>query len=285
MTSGIFSILEDIAILMDDVMVFSKAATEKTAGILADDLAINADKASGFVSNRELPVLWKLTKGSFLNKIIILPSVFLLSAYLPGVIVPILICGGIYLSFEGALNVYKIFASKKVKKGEKISQTRGDSSAIEKKKVKSAILIDFILSIEIIIITLGTVLDQPLKIQIPVVSIIALLSTVGVYGFVAILVRMDDLGYHLIAVSEKRFTTSLGTLLVKALPKIIRILKFVGTIAMIIVGGGIFVHNVDAVHHFVHGWPIYLADFIIGLSFGFVFFSFYLLFKKLFITK
>ena len=285
MTSGIFSILEDIAILMDDVMVFSKAATEKTAGILADDLAINADKASGFVSNRELPVLWKLTKGSFLNKIIILPSVFLLSAYLPGVIVPILICGGIYLSFEGALNVYKIFASKKVKKGEKISQTRGDSSAIEKKKVKSAILIDFILSIEIIIITLGTVLDQPLKIQIPVVSIIALLSTVGVYGFVAILVRMDDLGYHLIAVSEKRFTTRLGTLLVKALPKIIRILKFVGTIAMIIVGGGIFVHNVDAVHHFVHGWPIYVADFIIGLSFGFVFFSFYLLFKKLFITK
>ena len=285
MTSGIFSILEDIAILMDDVMVFSKAATEKTAGILADDLAINADKASGFVSNRELPVLWKLTKGSFLNKIIILPSVFLLSAYLPGVIVPILICGGIYLSFEGALNVYKIFASKKVKKGEKISQTQGDSSAIEKKKVKSAILIDFILSIEIIIITLGTVLDQPLKIQIPVVSIIALLSTIGVYGFVAILVRMDDLGYHLIAVSEKRFTTRLGTFLVKALPKIIRILKFVGTIAMIIVGGGIFVHNVDAVHHFVHGWPIYVADFVIGLSFGFVFFSFYLLLKKLFITK
>jgi len=285
MTSGIFSILEDIAILMDDVMVFSKAATEKTAGILADDLAINADKASGFVSNRELPVLWKLTKGSFLNKIIILPSVFLLSAYLPGVIVPILICGGIYLSFEGALNVYKIFASKKVKKGEKISQTQGDSSAIEKKKVKSAILIDFILSIEIIIITLGTVLDQPLKIQIPVVSIIALLSTLGVYGFVAILVRMDDLGYHLIAVSEKRFTTRLGTLLVKALPKIIRILKFVGTIAMIIVGGGIFVHNIDTVHHFVHGWPIYLADFVIGLSFGFVFFSFYLLLKKLFITK
>ena len=285
MTSGIFSILEDIAILMDDVMVFSKAATEKTAGILADDLAINADKASGFVSNRELPVLWKLTKGSFLNKIIILPSVFLLSAYLPGVIVPILICGGIYLSFEGALNVYKMFASNKVKKDENISQTQGDSSAIEKKKVKSAILIDFILSIEIIIITLGTVLDQPLKIQIPVVSIIALLSTVGVYGFVAILVRMDDLGYHLISVSEKRFTTSLGTLLVKALPKIIRILKFVGTIAMIIVGGGIFVHNIDAVHHFVHGWPIYVADFIIGLSFGFVFFSFYLLFKKLFITK
>ena len=285
MTSGIFSILEDIAILMDDVMVFSKAATEKTAGILADDLAINADKASGFVSNRELPVLWKLTKGSFLNKIIILPSVFLLSAYLPSVIVPILICGGVYLSFEGALNVYKMFASKKVKKDENISQTQGDSSAIEKKKVKSAILIDFILSIEIIIITLGTVLDQPLKIQIPVVSIIALLSTIGVYGFVAILVRMDDLGYHLIAVSEKRFTTRLGTFLVKALPKIIRILKFVGTIAMIIVGGGIFVHNVDAVHHFVHGWPIYVADFVIGLSFGFVFFSFYLLLKKLFITK
>ena len=113
------------------------------------------------------------------------------------------------------------------------------------------------------------------------VTIIALLSTVGVYGFVAILVRMDDLGYHLIAISEKRFTTRLGTFLVKALPKIIRILKFVGTIAMIIVGGGIFVHNIDTVHQFVHGWPIYVADFVIGLSFGFVFFSFYLLLKKI----
>ena len=281
MISGLLAILEDIAILMDDVMVLSKAATEKTAGILADDLAINADKASGFVSSRELPVLWKLTKGSFLNKVIILPGVFLLSAYLPGIIVPILICGGVYLSFEGALNIFKIFSPKKQKDFKESVVQIDDPSIREAKKVKSAILIDFILSIEIIIITLGSVMDQPLNLQIPVVTIIALLSTIGVYGFVALLVRMDDLGYRIISTSDSLFMKKIGNLLVKSLPKIIRILKIVGTIAMIIVGGGIFVHNIDAIHHFVHGWPLYLADFVIGLCFGSVFLSVYLLFKML----
>jgi len=281
MISGLLVILDDIAILMDDVMVLSKAATEKTAGILADDLAINADKASGFVSSRELPVLWKLTKGSFLNKVIILPGVFLLSAYLPGIIVPILICGGVYLSFEGALNIFKIFSPKKQKDFKESVVQIDDPSIREAKKVKSAILIDFILSIEIIIITLGSVMDQPLNLQIPVVTIIALLSTIGVYGFVALLVRMDDLGYRIISTSDSLFMKKIGNLLVKSLPKIIRILKIVGTIAMIIVGGGIFVHNIDAIHHFVHGWPLYLADFVIGLCFGSVFLSVYLLFKML----
>lgn len=282
MISGILVILDDIAVLMDDVMVLSKAATEKTAGILADDLAINADKASGFVSSRELPVLWKLTKGSFLNKVIILPGVFLLSAYLPGIIVPILICGGVYLSFEGALNTYKIFYAKK-QKGVKESVVQIDDPSIrEAKKVKSAILIDFILSIEIIIITLGTVMDQPLNLQIPVVTIIALFSTIGVYGFVALLVRMDDLGYRIISTSESGFVKKIGGLLVTSLPKIIRILKFLGTVAMIIVGGGIFVHNIDAIHQLVHGWPVYTADFVIGLTFGSVFLFMYLLLKKLF---
>ncbi len=133
MTSGILSILDDIAVLMDDVIILSKAAT-KTVGILADDLAINADKASGFVSNRELPVLWKLTKGSFLNKLIILPGIFLLSAYLPMVIIPILICGGVYLAFEGALNIYKmLFNSKKKAAGLK-EISKIDSSVLEAKK-------------------------------------------------------------------------------------------------------------------------------------------------------
>ena len=282
MISGLLVILDDIAVLMDDVMVLSKAATEKTAGILADDLAINADKASGFVSSRELPVLWKLTKGSFLNKVIILPGVFLLSAYLPGIIVPILICGGVYLSFEGALNIFKIFSPKKEKASKEKVITSDNPSIREAKKVKSAILIDFILSIEIIIITLGSVMDQPLNLQIPVVTIIAVLSTIGVYGFVALLVRMDDLGYRIMSTSDSLFMKKTGNLLVISLPKIIRILKYVGTIAMIIVGGGIFVHNIDAIHHFVHGWPVYTADFVIGLTFGSVFLFSYLLFKKLF---
>lgn len=198
MTSGILAILDDIALLMDDVVILSKVATKKTIGILADDLAINADKASGFVSSRELPVLWKLTKGSFLNKVIILPAIFLLSAYLPIVIIPILICGGVYLSFEGALNVYKMLfhKQKKIDKENLMVTNKEDASRSEAKRVKSAILIDFILSIEIIIITIGTVLDQPLSTQIIVVSFIAILSTVGVYGFVALLVRMDDMGYR-----------------------------------------------------------------------------------------
>ena len=285
MTSGIIAILDDIAVLMDDVVILSKVATKKTIGILADDLAINADKASGFISSRELPVLWKLTKGSFLNKVIILPAIFLLSAYLPIVIIPILICGGVYLSFEGALNAYKLFFNKKNKtnKTNDIKQNQIEDPAIlESKKIKSAILIDFILSIEIIIITLGTVLDQSISIQIMVVSIIALLSTIGVYGFVALLVRMDDAGYNLISASENRLLKKTGFFMVRALPVIIRTLKIVGTLAMILVGGGIFVHNIDLVHELVHGWPAYPADFVIGLTFGSVFLSFYLLFKKLF---
>ena len=285
MTSGIIAILDDIAVLMDDVVILSKVATKKTIGILADDLAINADKASGFISSRELPVLWKLTKGSFLNKVIILPAIFLLSAYLPIVIIPILICGGVYLSFEGALNAYKLFFNKKNKtnKTNDIKQNQIEDPAIlESKKIKSAILIDFILSIEIIIITLGTVLDQSISIQIIVVSIIALLSTIGVYGFVALLVRMDDAGYNLISASENRLLKKTGFFMVRALPVIIRTLKIVGTLAMILVGGGIFVHNINLVHELVHGWPAYPADFVIGLTFGSVFLLVYLLLKKLF---
>lgn len=284
MASGILSILDDIALLMDDVMILSKAATKKTIGILADDLAINADKASGFVSNRELPVLWKLTKGSFLNKVIILPAIFLLSAYLPIVIIPILICGGVYLSFEGALNVYKMLfhKQKKIDKENLMVTNKEDASRLEAKRVKSAILIDFILSIEIIIITIGTVLDQPISTQIIVVSFIAILSTVGVYGFVALLVRMDDMGYQLISISENRFMKSLGLFLVKSLPKIIRMLKVVGTLAMILVGGGIFVHNIHFVHSLVAGWPVLLSDFVVGLISGAVFLCLFLIVKKAF---
>ena len=284
MTSGILAILDDIALLMDDVVILSKVATKKTIGILADDLAINADKASGFVSSRELPVLWKLTKGSFLNKVIILPAIFLLSAYLPIVIIPILICGGVYLSFEGALNVYKMLfhKQKKIDKENLMVTNKEDASRSEAKRVKSAILIDFILSIEIIIITIGTVLDQPLSTQIIVVSFIAILSTVGVYGFVALLVRMDDMGYRLISISENRFMKSLGLFLEKSLPKIIRMLKVVGTFAMILVGGGIFVHNIHFVHQLVDGWPVLLSDFFVGLISGVVFLCLFLIVKKVF---
>lgn len=282
MASGILGLLDDIAVLMDDVATMSKVATKKTAGILADDLAVNAEKASGFVSSRELPVLWKLTKGSFLNKVIILPGVFLLSAFLPVAIIPILICGGIYLSFEGALKIYEyLFHKGKKKKLNPAKMSEKEASEYESKRIKSAILIDFILSIEIIIIALGTVLDEPLKVQIPVVTFIAILATIGVYGIVALLVRIDDAGYSLIAFSDSKFLQGLGNGLVKLLPIIIRILNVVGTLAMILVGGGIFVHNLHFIHDLVHGIPALLSEFLVGLVAGFVFLGLYLAIKAI----
>lgn len=283
MASGILGLLDDIAVLMDDVATMSKIATKKTAGILADDLAVNAEKASGFVSTRELPVLWKLTKGSFLNKLIILPGVFLLSAFLPVAIIPILLCGGVYLSFEGALKIYEyLFLKGKKQKLNPANMTEKEASEYESKRIKSAVLIDFILSIEIIIIALGTVLDQPLKVQIPVVTLIALLATVGVYGIVALLVRIDDAGYGLIAFSNNKILQGFGNALVKLLPIIIRILNVVGTLAMILVGGGIFVHNLHFIHELVHGIPALLAEFLVGLIAGFVFLIIFLAIKAIF---
>ncbi len=274
MASGFFALFDDIAVLMDDVAAMSKIATKKTAGILADDLAVNAEKASGFVSARELPVLWKITKGSFLNKLIILPIVFLLSAYLPAAITPILLLGGVYLAYEGAEKIYEyLFHRSDAKKSVKVTEmTEAEAVAYEKKKVKAAIIVDFILSVEIIVIALGTVVDRPLDIQIIVVTIVALLATVGVYGLVALLVRMDDLGYKLIAASEDKATISksIGTGLVKTLPVLIRGLAVIGTLAMILVAGGIFVHNIHFVHDLVHALPTILGEFVVGLLVGLV---------------
>lgn len=272
MASGFFALLDDIATLMDDVAAISKATTEKTAGILADDLAVNAEKASGFMSSRELPVLWKITKGSFLNKAIILPVAFLLSAFLPAAIIPILVFGGVYLAYEGAEKIYAYFFHKKEhKENEKLIElTKEEILAFEDKKVKSAILVDFILSIEIIILSLGIVIEEPIGMQIAVVTIVAVLATIGVYGIVALIVRMDDVGFKLIAKSksETSFTARLGQFLVKTLPWIVRTLAVVGTFAMILVAGGIFVHNIHFIHDLVHGIPAMLGEFIVGLVVG-----------------
>ncbi|MFA0964932.1 DUF808 domain-containing protein [Roseivirga sp. BDSF3-8] len=274
MASGFFALFDDIAVLMDDVASMSKIATQKTAGILADDLAVNAEKASGFVSSRELPVLWKITKGSFLNKLIILPVTFLLSAYLPIAITIMLLIGGVYLAYEGAEKIYEyLFHSKEAQKGVDVSKmSQAEAQAYEKKKIKAAILVDFILSVEIVIIALSTVVGKPLEIQIVAVSVVAILATVGVYGIVALLVRMDDLGYKLIANSdsEKSFMSKLGKGLVKSLPVVIRALAVIGTLAMILVGGGIFVHNIHFIHDLVHGLPSILGEFLVGLVVGFV---------------
>ncbi|MHA7128816.1 DUF808 domain-containing protein [Algoriphagus namhaensis] len=289
MASGFFALLDDIATLMDDVSVMSKVAAKKTAGILGDDLAVNAEKASGFVTDRELPVLWAITKGSFINKLIILPMAFLLSAFLPASITVILLIGGLYLAYEGAEKIYEYFfphdTHVKVKSVKHL--TEEEVMAAEKAKVKSAILTDFILSVEIVIIALGTVVDSPLTTQILVVSFIALLATVGVYGIVALIVRMDEFGVRLINLNEEENSLSdkIGRLLVSALPKIIKGMTVVGTIALLLVSGGIFTHNIEFFHHFLESWPALLKDFLLGLAIGLLVLLVVELFKKLFSKK
>jgi len=285
MASGFFALLDDIAVLMDDVAAMSKIATKKTAGILGDDLAVNAEKASGFVSSRELPILWRITKGSFLNKIIILPVAFLLSAFVPAAIIPILLIGGLYLAYEGAEKIYEYLFHRSDTKliVENIEMTEIEMLEHENKKIKSAIIVDFILSIEIVIIALSTVVGKQLYTQIAVVTLVAILATVGVYGIVALLVRMDDLGFKLIALSKNRasITKSIGTGLVKTLPFIIRSLTIIGTIAMILVAGGIFVHNVHFVHDLFQPLPKILGELIVGLLVGFIALFIFKIFLKI----
>jgi predicted DNA repair protein MutK len=285
MPSGFFALFDDIAVLMDDVATMSKMATKKTAGILADDLAVNAEKASGFVSKRELPILWKITKGSFLNKVIILPIAFLLSAYLPWAIVPILLLGGTYLAYEGVEKIihYIFHRDKNKAKAKLVERTPEEAAIYEREKIKSAIIVDFILSAEIVFIALGTVVEEDLSIQVPVVTVVALIATIGVYGLVALLVRMDDFGYNLIAKSKSENTTKakFGLFLVNTLPLIIKGLTFFGTLAMVLVGGGIYVHNVHAIHDWVHSIPTILGEFLIGLVVGAIAVAFVTIFKKI----
>lgn len=274
MASGFFALLDDIAVLMDDVAVMGKVATKKTAGILGDDLAVNAEKASGFLSSRELPVLWAITKGSFLNKLIILPIAFLLSAFLPKAVIVLLLLGGLYLAYEGAEKVYEFIVPHKhdEKTNNDKPQTKEAVLVEEKKKIRSAIITDFILSIEIIIIALGTVVGESISTQIMVVSFVALVATIGVYGIVALIVRMDDFGYKLIALTdkEKSISKTLGKVLVQALPYVIKALGIIGTIAMLLVAGGIYIHNIEYLHSFLHGIPSLLSEFGVGVVVGII---------------
>lgn len=279
MASGFFAILDDIAALMDDVAVTSKIATQKTAGILGDDLAVNAEKATGFLSSRELPVLWAITKGSFINKLIILPIVFVLNWLYPPAINYVLILGGLYLAFEGVEKIIE-FLFHRDKKGhevvEEVEEKNTNSEETEKAKIKSAITTDFILSIEIVIIALGTVLEEshPFITQILVTSLVAFIATVGVYGIVALIVRMDDAGFKLIRKSnDKGIIGKLGHLLVKALPIVIKALGVIGTIALIMVAGGIFAHRIEYFHHILPSWSsdkmlTVLKELILGLGGG-----------------
>lgn len=272
MAMGFFAVFDDIASLLDDAAAMSKVAAKKTAGILGDDLAVNAQKASGFAASRELPVLWAITKGSFLNKAIILPLAFLLSAFAPWSIVPILMFGGLYLAYEGAEKIYEYLFPHLHVEAKELQKALSEEEIlkIEAQKVKAAIRTDFILSIEIIIMALGTVMGQALVTQIIAVSVVAILATIGVYGIVALLVRMDDFGFKLIEIAkdETSILHALGDLLVISLPKVIRALTFIGTLAMLLVAGGIYSHNIHQLHELLHVLPALVMDLLIGFVLG-----------------
>ncbi|MFH4461744.1 DUF808 domain-containing protein [Vibrio diabolicus] len=252
--ASLLTLLDDIATVLDDVALMSKMAAKKTAGVLGDDLALNAQQVSGVASEREIPVVWAVSKGSFKNKLILVPSALLISAIIPWLIMPLLLIGGLFLCFEGAEKVLeKVFPhSHPHEEKEELVNTGESIEEYEKRKVAGAIRTDFILSAEIIVIALGTATGASLVTQILVVSLIAVIMTIGVYGLVAGIVKLDDLGFYLeIRSKGKGWMAKVGSALVAFAPKLMKLLTIVGTAAMFLVGGGIVVHNVPAIHHFV----------------------------------
>jgi predicted DNA repair protein MutK len=271
MASGFFAILDDIGALMDDVAMTAKVAARKTTGILGDDLAVNAEKATGFLSSRELPVLWAITKGSLINKLIIVPIALLLNVFFPLAVKIALVLGGFYLAYEGVEKIIEFLFHRSKATHQVIKESEQNDTGAEKTKIKSAVKTDFILSMEIVIIALGSVAEKSLVIQILTVSVVAFLATIGVYGIVAIIVRMDDAGYKLIKRSHnKGFFSAVGVLLVKSLPVIIKLLSVVGTIALILVSGGIFAHNIEYLHHLLPNLPSMIRELMMGLVAGLI---------------
>ncbi|EEX32141.1 MULTISPECIES: DUF808 domain-containing protein [Vibrio] len=250
--ASLLTLLDDIATVLDDVALMSKVAAKKTAGVLGDDLALNAQQVSGVAAEREIPIVWSVAKGSFRNKLILVPAALLMSSLAPWLIMPLLLLGGLFLCFEGAEKlVEKLFHS-----GEEIEveeeEPTGSIEDYEKRKVAGAIRTDFILSAEIIVIALGTVQGHSMLTQIIVVSLIAVLMTIGVYGLVAAIVKLDDLGFYLNRISKGQgIRASIGKGLIVFAPKLMKFLAVVGTAAMFLVGGGIVVHNVPAIHHWI----------------------------------
>jgi len=252
MASSLLILLDDIATVLDDVAVMSKVAAKKTAGVLGDDLALNAQQVSGVRAERELPVVWGVAKGSFINKLILVPLALLISVVAPWLINPLLMIGGLFLCYEGVEKVLHSLHHKKAKTKEaaetEFTAIETDLAKFEKEKIKGAIRTDFILSAEIVVISLGTVATAAFMNKVIVLSIIAIVMTVGVYGFVAMIVKIDDLGLYLTEQASS-FKQSIGRGLLAFAPKLMKTLTIVGTIAMFLVGGGIITHTIPWFHH------------------------------------
>lgn len=267
---SLFTLLDDIATLLDDVSILTKVAAKKTAGVLGDDLALNAEQVSGIRAERELPVVWAVFKGSALNKLIMVPIALLLSAFAPWTITPLLMLGGAFLCFEGFEKVtHRFFHAAEEHEEHKqrlqaVADKKVDMVAFEKGRIRGAIRTDAILSAEIIVIVLGTVQDADLVTQIAVLSFLAAAITVGVYGLVAGIVKMDDVGLHLIEKPDggrlAGFQHWLGEWILRMAPKLMRTLSIVGTAAMFLVGGGILVHGFPMVGELLHVVEVWALD-------------------------
>lgn len=249
-------LLDDIATILDDVSILTKKAAAKTAGVLGDDLALNAQQVSGVVSQRELPVVWAVAKGSFVNKLILVPLALLISTFAPWAITPLLMIGGLYLCFEGVEKLHHAFLHRKSRSPEDAGREIAELAATppgakvetEAEKIKGAVRTDFVLSAEIIAITLGTVAGQDFTRQVGVLSAIAIIMTVGVYGLVAGIVKLDDAGLYLTQRSGA-LAQSLGRAILWAAPFLMKTLSVLGTAAMFLVGGGIVTHGIPPLHH------------------------------------
>lgn len=282
--SSLLTLLDDIATLLDDISVMGKLAAKKTAGVLGDDLSLNARQVTGVRANRELPVVWSVAKGSLLNKVILVPLALLISTFIPWAVTPLLMIGGAFLCFEGVEKVLHTLEARKHKETQEAREQRLNAMAsqdpreFERDKVKGAIRTDFILSAEIVAITLGIVAEAPLLNQVLILSGIAVLVTIGVYGLVGIIVKLDDMGYWL---AEKRaaLAQALGKSLLFIAPWLMKILSVVGTLAMFLVGGGIVVHGIAPLHHaiehmaqgsnpFVAALLPVLANLVLGFIIG-----------------
>ena len=253
---SLLALLDDIATILDDVAAMSKVAAKKTAGVLGDDLALNAQQVTGVKAERELPVVWAVAKGSFKNKAILVPAALAISAFVPWLITPLLVIGGAFLCYEGFEKIAHKFLHSKEEDEQRraelaaaVANPAVDMCAMEKEKIKGAVRTDFILSAEIIVIALGTVENAPFSQQVLVLTAIALAMTAGVYGLVAAIVKMDDAG---LALSQKAsgLARGIGKLLLASAPKLMKFLSIAGTAAMFMVGGGIIAHAWEPLHHF-----------------------------------
>jgi len=259
MASSFFALLDDIATILDDVAVMAKVATKKTAGVLGDDLALNAEQVTGVEPTRELPVVWAVTKGSFKNKAILVPAALLISAFASWAITPLLMIGGAFLCYEGFEKVaHKLLHSPQEVAAQHqqlvaaVADPSVDIVAFEQKKIQGAIRTDFILSAEIIVISLGTLAAATFGMQVAVLVTISVLFTVGVYGLVAGIVKLDDLGLHLTRRGGP--TATLGRGILFTAPYLLKLLSLAGTVAMFLVGGGILMHGIPPIEHAVAAW-------------------------------